>query len=177
MKKWFALALVLTAFLWGEVTQEAVRADTVRLHVVANSDTWADQLEKLRVRDAVLAAAQEFLAEAKTKREAEAALQSRLPAIQKTAEGAARGRPIKVTMERQEFEAKTYDGFSLPAGAYTALRVEVGAGAGRNWFCVLYPALCLSGATDSYPTAAENAVVFGKYEIRSALLDWIAGKK
>ena len=62
-------------------------------------------------------------------------------------------------------------GFALPGGEYTALRIELGGAQGRNWFCVLYPALCLSGAQSDYPTKAENALVFGRYEVRWAVKD------
>ena len=64
-------------------------------------------------------------------------------------------------------------GFALPGGEYTALRIELGGAQGRNWFCVLYPALCLSGAQSDYPTKAENALVFGRYEVRFALAELV----
>ena len=140
----FLLTVVLTlAMGWRQRVAAQVRADTIRLHVLANSDTIEDQLLKLEVRDAILAA---------------------LPAT------------ATVRLENFAFDARDYGSFALPGGTYTALRVEVGAALGHNWFCVLYPALCVSGATAEYPTRAENALVFGQYEVRFALLDALKGR-
>ena len=76
-------------------------------------------------------------------------------------------------MERFAFAARDYGGFALPGGEYTALRIELGGAQGRNWFCVLYPSLCISGSTAAYPCADENALVFGRFEIRLAVADFI----
>ena len=133
-----ALTLVLTALAdWHQRTAARVRADTIRLHILANSDTWDDQLLKLQVRDAVLAAIPEAVTRADTPQQAAAALQTALPALQNAADNA---------LHRAR---------------------------GRNWFCVLYPALCLSGAQSDYPTKAENALVFGRYEVRFALAELV----
>ena len=156
-----ALTLVLTALAdWHQRTAARVRADTIRLHILANSDTWDDQLLKLQVRDAVLAAIPEAVTRADTPQQAAAALQTALPALQSAADNALH-------------RAHSAGGFALPGGEYTALRIELGAARGRNWFCVLYPALCLSGAQSDYPTKAENALVFGRYEVRFALAELV----
>ena len=86
------------------------------------------------------------------------------------------GQRAVLRLEACAFAPRDYGSFTLPGGTYQALRVELGAAQGRNWFCVLYPALCVSGATAEYPTAAENALVFGRYEVRSALLDALLGR-
>ena len=158
-----ALTLVLTALAdWHQRTAARVRADTIRLHILANSDTWDDQLLKLQVRDAVLAAIPEAVTRADNPQQASAALQTALPALQSAADNA---------LHRAHSAARDYGSFALPGGEYTALRIELGAARGRNWFCVLYPALCLSGAQSDYPTKAENALVFGRYEVRWAVKD------
>ena len=77
----------------------------------------------------------------------------------------------RLRLEQFAFAARDYGSFALPGGEYTALRIELGGAQGRNWFCVLYPALCLSGAQSDYPTKAENALVFGRYEVRWAVKD------
>ena len=64
-----------------------------------------------------------------------------------------------------------YSGFWLPAGTYTALRIELGSAQGHNWFCVLYPALCVGSSEARYADTEENALVFGGYQVRFALLD------
>lgn len=171
-----ALTLVLTALAdWHQRTAARVRADTIRLHILANSDTWDDQLLKLQVRDAVLAAIPEAVTRADTPQQAAAALQTALPALQNAADNALHrahsAQPARLRLERFAFAARDYGGFALPGGEYTALRIELGSAQGRNWFCVLYPALCLSGAQSDYPTKAENALVFGRYEVRWAVKD------
>lgn len=177
----FLLSVVLTlAAVRREQVAAQVRADTIRLHVLANSDTIEDQLLKLEVRDAVLAALPETVTQAQTPQQAVHALQNALPRIQAAANQALfrahSGQTAVVRLESFGFDAKDYGQFALPGGTYTALRVEVGAAQGHNWFCVLYPALCVSGATAEYPTDEENALVFGNYEIRFALLDTLLGR-
>ena len=151
--------------------------DTLRLHILANSDTVEDQLLKLQVRDAVLAAIPEAVTWADTPQQAAAALQTALPALQSAADNALHrahsAQTARLRLERFAFAARDYGGFALPGGEYTALRIELGGAQGRNWFCVLYPALCLSGAQSDYPTKAENALVFGRYEVRFALAELV----
>ena len=175
-----ALTLVLTALAdWHQRTAARVRADTIRLHILANSDTWDDQLLKLQVRDAVLAAIPEAVTRADTPQQAAAALQTALPALQNAADNALHrahsAQTARLRLEQAEFAARDYGSFALPGGRYTALRVELGAAAGRNWFCVLYPALCVAGAQADYPTAGENAMVFGRFTVRLAAVDFVRG--
>ncbi len=176
----FLLTVVLTLGLsWRQSVADRVRSDTIRLHVLANSDTIEDQLLKLKVRDAILEALPASVTEADTPQQAVHAMKNALPALQYAAnramQGAHSGQIAVVRLEEFDFDAKNYGTFALPGGTYTALRVELGAAQGHNWFCVLYPALCVSGATAEYPTKAENALVFGQYEVRLALLDALQG--
>ena len=173
-----ALTLVLTALAdWHQRTAAQVRADTIRLHILANSDTWDDQLLKLQVRDAVLAAIPAAATRANTPQQAAAALHDALPALQSAADTALHrahsAQTARLRLEQCSFDARDYGSFALPGGEYTALRVELGNAQGRNWFCVLYPALCLSGAQSDYPTKGEKALVFGRYEVRFALAELV----
>lgn len=181
----WGLGLVLTVVLTlaaarREQVARAVCADTVRLHILANSDSWEDQLCKLQVRDAVLGLMRSALTGAQDKQQAVGALQAALPAIERTARRAADGQTVRVRLTEEPFTPKNYGEFSLPGGTYTALRIELGQAAGHNWFCVLYPSLCVSGAVSEYPTEEENALVFGDYEIRFALWDslrsWVGSR-
>ena len=169
-----ALTVVLTAYAdWHRRTAARVRADTVRLHILANSDTWDDQLLKLQVRDAVLAALPPAVTQAQSPQQAVRALQTALPALQAAADSALdrahSPQTAALRLERHNFSARDYGSFSLPGGEYTALRIELGTAQGRNWFCVLYPSLCISGSTAAYPSADENALVFGRFEVRLAV--------
>ena len=165
-----ALAALLGARLDG--TQGALADKVLRLHVLANSDSQADQALKLRVRDAVLERAEGLLAGAGDRAEAEALLATRLPdlaAAGADAVGAAGyGYPVTVSLEDNcWFPTRVYEDFALPAGRYTALRVEIGAGAGRNWWCVVFPPLCLGSVSE---TAEETAAQAGLTEREVALL-------
>ena len=135
------LALAVT-ILWGAASlgqQEELGRKVIRLHVIANSDSPEDQALKLRVRDRVLARAQEILEQSADMAQAEQALTAALPELTRearetlAAEGCAQ--PVQARLEPAEFPTKDYDGFSLPAGKYLALRVIIGQGAGQNWWC------------------------------------------
>lgn len=171
-----ALGLVLTVVLSAAALQyeavcRSVCRDTLRLHVLANSDALPDQMQKLAVRDAILDAVSAATANAASKEEAVAAVQAALPTLQAAAQQAADGCAVRLRLVEERFAAKNYDSFRLPAGTYTALRVEIGRAAGHNWFCVLYPALCVGSSEGKYDETSENALVFGGYQIRSAFLD------
>lgn len=175
------LAVLLTGRCAGFAqTAGAVRRDTLRLHVQASSNTPAEQLRKLQVRDAVLREAKAVFAAAPDKTAALRAARAALPRLQLTAEqayaaaGGAPDAPVRVRLIEMYFATTRYAAATLPAGRYDALRIELGRHAGRNWFCVLYPALCLSAAGEAgYPTEEEQALVEGGYEIRFAALEWL----
>lgn len=139
-------------------TQSALADRVVRLHVLANSDSEADQALKLAVRDAVLVETEDLLDGVGNREEAIAVLQAQLPFLQGTAEQvlAEQGSayPVEVRLEDAEFPTKAYDGFSLPAGEYLALRVLIGEAAGQNWWCVVFPPLCSTAAAEVPAVAA-----------------------
>lgn len=169
----FLLTVLFTAAAWRyeSVCREICR-DTLRLHILANSDTLEDQLLKLKVRDAVLDTVADLTADARTKEQAVDAVQAALPELKALAQEVVQGRQtVEVRLEQSEFDAKDYGAFRLPAGEYTALRIELGSAGGHNWFCVLYPALCVGSSEARYTKAEENALVFGEYQVRFALLD------
>lgn len=128
-------------------------SDLIRLQVIARSDSPADQLEKLRVRDRVRAAAIEVVRGASNSQEAYALLR----ASRKKLERAARAR---VEIGEVECPTRVYGRVIVPAGRYRAVRVRLGEGAGRNWWCVLYPGLCGADALESEALAGDQPVVF-----------------
>lgn len=155
-----ALSLTLLSGVWAGGSQSALADRVVRLHVIANSDSGADQALKLQVRDAVLAAAGDCLSGASDRQEAERILSGRLQSLADA--GAARvaalgyDYPVAVSLEDCWFPTKQYEGFALPAGSYRALRVVVGEGSGQNWWCVVFPPLCTAAASD-VPAVALDA--------------------
>lgn len=131
----------------------------IRLHVVANSDSEADQAQKLVVRDVVLDAAEPLLAGVNSTAEARRVLQAQLPLLEQAANRALEGSgyTAAVTLRRETFPLREYDGFSLPAGEYEALRVTIGAGEGHNWWCVVYPSICFTASAEELTEIAVSA--------------------
>ncbi len=149
-----ALAVVLLLGAASLHRQDGLQEKIVRLHVIANSDSERDQAMKMDVRDAVLAQAETILQQASDRAEALERLNAELPALEQVAFDACGGAyPVRAALEMAEFPLKEYDGFALPAGEYMALRVIIGEGAGRNWWCVVYPPLCTASCTELEDTA------------------------
>lgn len=156
----------------------SLRQDTLRLHVQANSNSEADQALKLLVRDAVLETAQTLFADLPDQQAALETARAHLEDFQRAAERVVReegsDQAVRVYVTNMYFPTTAYEAFTLPAGRYDALRVELGEHAGRNWFCVLYPALCLSAAQPAeYPEAAQQEILENSrgYEVRFAALE------
>ena len=141
-------------------TQAALSEKVVRLHVLANSDSEADQTLKLQVRDCVLEHAEALLRNAENRQEAERLLREALPELERIAEREITRRgyayDVKAELETASFPTREYDGFALPAGDYLALRILIGEARGQNWWCVVFPPLC-TAASESVPACALAA--------------------
>ncbi len=168
LKRWeiallFGVLFAMLAGAWLGQEQEALSDQMVRLHVIANSDTDRDQEMKLAVRDSVLKRAETLYPSGITRGEALEILARHLSELEQAGQTAANewGESVDVTakLERCWFPTKEYDGFALPAGEYTALRVIIGEGAGQNWWCVAFPPLCLGAASET----VEQAVQAGNF--------------
>lgn len=165
MKRWkkWELALLLglcAALIWGAWSaqrQDALARKMIRLHVIANSDSAEDQALKLEVRDKVLNFTTNVLQRSVDMEDAQMQLQDALDRIENIAQREIVNQgydyPVTAQLTRTEFPLKEYDGFSLPAGEYMALRLVIGEGEGQNWWCVVYPPLCTAAATDMPRTA------------------------
>lgn len=156
-----AFAITLTVGVWAGASESALAGQVLRLHVVANSDSAQDQALKLEVRDAVLAQASQLLEGINSRDGAEQVLAPHLNELAETgaqvlAQAGSTDR-VTVTLDDQWFPTKVYDGFSLPAGRYRALRVVIGRGAGQNWWCVVFPPLCLGSVTEEVAETAAQA--------------------
>ncbi|MBM7867759.1 stage II sporulation protein R [Heliobacterium gestii] len=142
--------------------REASPLPLLRLHVVAPSDDPADQALKLKVRDAILAYVDPLLADCHSVEESRERVQEHLDEIQTRAAAVIReaGYDYAVTPEvgRFHFPAKVYGHLKAPAGEYEALRVVIGTGQGANWWCVLYPPLCLSDRTGAVAAESPSTV-------------------
>ena len=141
-----ALCIALLAGTWAQGRLRGIQGSVVRLHVIAQDDSEAEQALKLRVRDAVLRYLEGRLEDASTRAEAEARIRQELEGIGQAAAAAAEGRAVRVSLSRERYPLRVYEDFRLPAGEYESLRVVIGEGEGRNWWCVVFPPLCLSAA-------------------------------
>ena len=157
------LVVVVIALAWSVAalrSQDQLAEKVVRLHVLANSDSEEDQALKLVVRDAVLERAEGILRDSATRAEAEGLLRGQLLELEDLANETVRNAgytyPVTVELEKAAFPTRTYEGFSLPAGEYLALRVLIGDAAGQNWWCVVFPPLCTVAAAE-FSDTAENA--------------------
>ena len=147
----FVACLVCTA-LWAEATQVRLASQVIRLHVLANSDSEEDQALKLEVRDRVLETTSALLTGETEPQAAAVLLNQHLDDIAQTAaqEISAQGHDdrVEVRLEQTWFPTRQYQGISLPAGNYLALRVLIGAAEGQNWWCVVFPNLCLPAVSE-----------------------------
>ena len=172
-----SLCLALFTGIWAEGTQARLAGQLVRLHVIAASDSAADQAEKLAVRDAVLRCLTPKLRHAESASEARQIILRAWPLIRRAAAGATK-QPVRTDFGTEHYPTRDYGAFALPAGDYLSLRVMLGAGEGKNWWCVVFPPLCTQEALS--PDAAETlsrqdrALITradGEYEIRFRILE------
>ena len=141
------MAALLFAGLMPVHGEDEIYDAVIRLHVLANSDTAEDQALKLEVRDAVLEVTAPLLEGCTDRAEAAALLESSMGDIQTAAEQviaeAGRDDPVALLLGEESYPEKDYDSFCFPAGSYLSLRVCIGEAAGQNWWCCLFPPLCL----------------------------------
>ena len=171
--EWALLIAILISFAWGtwaDRTQQQLSDKVLRLHVLANSDSEADQALKRKVRDSVLETASAILADCPDRETAEQRLSAALPEIEDAARAriAAEGGKQTVTAELRPtvFPTREYEDFTLPAGEYLALRVVLGEGKGHNWWCVVFPPLC----AETTSSLSQTAMAAGLTEEEVALI-------
>ena len=174
--------VVVCIYAWGIVTDaQTLQNELLRLHVVGASDSQEDQDVKILVRDAVLQSLEDGLQDLADVDAACEYVNRMLPKVEAAANRclAAAGfdDTVKVSLTEEAFPTRDYDTFSLPAGIYKALRVVIGEGEGKNWWCVVFPQLCVGGA-DFVETANVaglsdelTGTLEGDYEVRFWLLE------
>lgn len=156
------IAFVLTV-IYSVIPFEAqcseLSQDVFRLHILANSDSEADQSLKIKVRDKVLDYTEDLFNSANSKEEAESIISDNLQSISNVAYQTVldNGYDYVVTAEitNMYFTTRYYEGYTLPSGMYDALRITIGDGEGHNWWCVMYPSICISSAEDKESKAKE----------------------
>ncbi len=159
---------------------DEIKSDVLRLHILANSDSDEDQNLKLLVRDRILSDTGEVFSQASTYEEAVAAAQKSLPKIIESArdEIVRNGYDYTVSakLDYADFNTRHYDGYTLPAGDYMAVNIYIGEGEGHNWWCVMYPSICVSASADidNKMSSDEVDVIknYDKFKVKFKLLEW-----
>lgn len=146
-----ALACGMISFLRAGATQDDISKRFVRFHVIAHSDLPYDQEIKYKVRDAVILQAEAITRGSASSAEAQKKLQAHLPDLARAANEVLEreGAPYAAAaaLSHRYFPTKAYAGFRLPAGDYDAVTITLGDGKGRNFWCVLFPPLCITPAS------------------------------
>lgn len=141
-----------------------------RVHILANSDSEADQKLKLRVRDALVNAGEEILKDVDSKEEAERLIEKNIPKLKSIAENVVFQNgydyPIDLEITNMYFDTRHYGNITMPGGFYDALRVKIGKAEGKNWWCVMFPSLCIYSVSKT-ETLEEN-LSDGEYKIISS---------
>lgn len=178
-----ALCFSLGFALWAHAGQKELSSQLVRLHVIAESDSDEDQAVKLKVRDAVLEYLVPKLKTAGSVSAASGIITASLPDLGKTAEKVLSGEgheaAAAATLSVESYPTRVYDGFALPAGEYLSLRIVLGEGRGHNWWCVVFPPLCMTSAEDEDAFSAlsgdaQKLIMSddGGYTLKFRLIEW-----
>ncbi len=179
------MACVVALVWFGGVLADSarLREDILRLHVVAASDSEEDQQVKLEVRDAIIGSLKDGLEKLSSPEEAYAYVESMLPKLQDAAnrvlKQAGFSDQARVCLQKEAFPIREYDTFTLPSGVYHSLRVIIGEGEGHNWWCVVFPQLCMGATSEEFTETANmhdmpatlTKTLTGDYEIRFWVLD------
>ncbi len=164
----------MSSFISDGRKLDDLRGSVLRLHILANSDSDRDQQLKLKVRDRLLESG--IFKSAESLSEAESIAEASMDKITDIAEGVLRenGCADKVTAELADvdFGDRTYGDITMPSGRYRALRIKIGSAEGHNWWCVMYPPLCLPAACDTEADGCTDVA-----EDKSAEDDYFDGRE
>ena len=157
--------------------EETVYEETVRLHVIANSNSREDQEVKLKVRDSVLKCVSEKMESVTDQKSAVALLDGMKDEIKRCADETLKSegvnKEVTVNFGDEKYPIRYYEDFTLPSGIYKSLRVEIGDGDGKNWWCILFPSVCISNAV----SAKEDYVMAGFTPEQYKIIDNGSGRK
>ncbi len=176
----FILSLIAVSIVMPAVTMsEHISEQVFRMHILANSDSAADQEVKLRVRDELLEISEDLFCNCQSADEAVRISQANIDLFASSAEKTLRSRgfadEVTVSVTKEYFDTRFYDNFTLPAGVYHALKVEIGEAKGHNWWCVMFPSVCISGCTEDFDeslTPQEREMIeSGRYAVRFKVVE------
>lgn len=171
------LSLLIYFVFYSNNVSAGIADNLIRLHVVAESDTEEDQALKLEVRDAIINYMNDKLVSVKNIEESKEIIRNNISKITEIAENVVKSRgkeyPIAASLGIYPFPTKNYGDITLPPGNYQALRIVIGNGKGANWWCVLFPPLCIVDVThgtisDSVKEELKNSLTYDEYKIISS---------
>lgn len=179
----FILSIAASSFCSLGKKCDEIRENVLRLHVIANSDSEEDQSLKLKVRDALLDASGSILASSADTESAVLTARKETKKLESTAQRVIDENgfdyKVKVEVGKSRFPTREYEDVTLPAGEYTAVRVILGKGEGHNWWCVMFPPMCLPAAEgelkidDVLSDGSSELVRSGKkYEVKFKIVEW-----
>ncbi|MGI5958383.1 MAG: stage II sporulation protein R [Massiliimalia sp.] len=180
MGLFLAVSIQLIGDFFGDCGE--IRESVLRLHILANSDTQKDQQLKLDVRDRILEETEDLFNQIDSVNSAKQTAEEHLEEITAIAQQEVWRQgydyPVKTQVCRMFFDTRNYENFSLPAGQYDAVRITIGEAKGHNWWCVLYPPLCLPAAmpeeeleSDLTPRQADMIEHPEHYQVRFAVVE------
>lgn len=181
-----SVMLIFAVDLTIPAEESRIYDTVIRLHVLANSNSEIDQAVKLQVRDAILAECGDLFAETQTTEEALTQIQAAATQMEQIADRVLAENGFsyhaKAVFGTERYPTREYDGTVFPAGDYRSLRILLGEGDGQNWWCCLFPPLCMSAATaeeslDAVGLDTRSGKVFTRktYRFRFKLLEWLRG--
>lgn len=168
-KKRFELSIILAlifsvllSFTSFSACCNEIENGVLRLHILANSDSDKDQALKLAVRDSILENSENIFESASNKEDALENAKENLPKIigtaRKTIKENGYDYSVSGEVEKCYFNTRVYDNFTLPAGYYDAVRIKIGSAKGKNWWCVLFPEVCISASANLKDTLSDGSV-------------------
>ena len=185
------LTVLLATLLISAIPTDAeakIYDDTLRLHILANSDSEEDQELKLTIRDRLLSKYGDKLKVCGDVDSAILGAKSMIPSMEEDAKAwileQGYDYSVKITLTEEWYDTREYEDFTLPKGVYTSLRVIIGNGDGKNWWCVMYPPMCLELACEDAPTddgvinySEEELKLIngGKYAVKFKILELLSG--
>ena len=167
-----ALTVLVATLMLSALPTDAeaeIYNDTIRLHILANSDSTDDQNLKLEIRDKLLLEYGSFLTAGDSIDEAKCLVEEIIPKMERDCatwiSEMGYSYDVKISLDEEWYDTREYEDFALPCGIYTSLKVIIGGGEGKNWWCVMYPPLCMELATENAPVD-DGVIDYSKEEIK-----------
>lgn len=182
----FVVAFSVSLSRMQNCFESELYGNVIRLHILANSDSEADQKAKLMIKNRVIDHISEMVSDADSSDQAAVAIETHIPEIndyvQQVSNELGYDYRITASFSEEKYPVRYYDGFAFPAGTYKSLRINLGSGEGKNWWCVLYPSVCTSPSEKtsellSKAGMSDETVNYicqdEKYIIRFRFLEWL----